>query len=148
MQFLDGDVPVDRRSWGTLMRILVLGGSGYVGRRITEGLVARGDEVAVVSRGILHPAVLDSAEHIRIDRQDRSAFEQAFRDRRYDAVIDIIAYEREDAESAIRALRGRIGQYLYLSTMAVYDATRMDRPVAEADDVLTQVPTAEELAGS
>jgi nucleoside-diphosphate-sugar epimerase len=130
------------------MHILVLGGSGYVGRRITERLVARGDEVAVVSRGILQPAVLASVEHIRVDRKDRAAFAQTFSDRHYDAVIDNIAYEKEDADSAIRAFRGRIGQYVFTSTMAVYDATRMDRPVVETDDVLTQVPTAEELAGS
>jgi len=130
------------------MRVLVLGGSGYVGHRVTERLVARGDEVAVVSRGNLHPAVLESVEHIQLDRKDRAAFEAAFRDRYYDAVIDNIAYDREDADSAIRALRGRIGQYLYTSTMAVYDGSRMDRPVRESDDVVTHMLTEAEVSGS
>src|SRR5437762_3145042 len=120
------------------MQVLVLGGTGYVGRRVTERLVDRGDDVAVVSRGKLHPSVLDNVEHIQVDRKDRSAFEAAFQGRQFDAAIDNIAYEREDAESVVRAFRGRIGQYLYTSTMAVYDATRMERPVREGDAVLTQ----------
>lgn len=130
------------------MRVLVLGGSGYVGHRLTERLVARGDEVTVVSRGILHPAILESVEHIRVDRKDREAFEAAFRDRHYDAVMDNIAYELGDAESAIRAFRGRIGQYLYTSTMAVYDGSKMGRPVRESDDVVTHLLTEAEVTNS
>src|SRR5689334_17706119 len=113
------------------MKVLVLGGTGYVGRRITERLVARGDEVAVASRGNLQPGVLQKVEHIQVDRKDREAFERTFAGRAFDAVIDNIAYEREDAESSVRAFRGRAGQYLYTSTMAVYDARRMERPVRE-----------------
>lgn len=130
------------------MQVLVLGGSGYVGHRLTERLVARGDEVTVVSRGILKPAILGSVEHIRVDRKDRRAFEAAFRDRRFDAVMDNIAYELADAESSIRAFRGRIGQYLYTSTMAVYDGSKMVRPVRESDDVVAHLLTEAEVTNS
>jgi nucleoside-diphosphate-sugar epimerase len=130
------------------MRVLVLGGSGYVGHRLTERLVERGDEVAVVSRGILHPTILDSVEHIQVDRKDREAFEAAFRNRQYDAVMDNIAYELGDAESSIRAFRGRIGQYLYTSTMAVYDGSKMGRPVRESDDSVAHLLTEAEVTNS
>jgi nucleoside-diphosphate-sugar epimerase len=130
------------------MRVLVLGGTGYVGRRITERLVERGDEVTVVSRGLLRPAILASVESIHVDRKDRRAFETAFEGRQFDAVIDNIAYDREDAQSSVRAFRGRIRQYVYTSTMAVYDAARMQRPVRESDAVLNHLLTPEEVANS
>jgi nucleoside-diphosphate-sugar epimerase len=124
------------------MRVLVLGGTGYVGRRITERLVARGDEVVVVSRGRLQPGVLGQVEHVALDRKDRTAFEAAFQRDRFDAVIDNIAYEREDAESAQRAFRGRAGQYLCTSSVAVYDRASLMRPLLETDAVLSQMPGA------
>jgi nucleoside-diphosphate-sugar epimerase len=130
------------------MRVLVLGGSGYVGRRITERLVDRGDAVTVVSRGLLKPSILSSVENIQVDRKDREGFETAFDGRQFDAVIDNIAYDRDDAESSVRAFRGKIAQYLYTSTMAVYDSSRMQRPVRERDAVLTHLLTPEEVANS
>jgi nucleoside-diphosphate-sugar epimerase len=130
------------------MRVLVIGGSGYVGRRITERLVERGDEVTVVSRGLLQPSILSSVEAIQVDRKDYQAFEAAFSSRQFDAVIDNIAYDKADAESSVRAFRGRIRQYLYTSTMAVYDSARMERPVRESDAVLTHILTPEEVANS
>jgi nucleoside-diphosphate-sugar epimerase len=130
------------------MRVLVIGGSGYVGRRVTEKLVERGDEVTVVSRGLLQPSILSSVESIQVDRKEYPRFEAAFTDRQFDAVIDNIAYDRADAESSVRAFRGRIGQYLYTSTMAVYDSSRMDRPVRESDAVLSHLLTPEEVANS
>jgi nucleoside-diphosphate-sugar epimerase len=130
------------------MKILVLGGTGYVGRRITERLLARGDEVAVVSRGNLQPGVLKRVEHIQVDLKDRDAFAAAFRDRRFDALMDNIAYDRADADSAIRAFRGRIGHYIFTSTMAVYDGSKMERPVRESDDVVTHMLTEAEVTNS
>src|SRR5205807_10387275 len=64
------------------------------------------------------------------------------------AVMDNIAYDRADADSAIRAFRGRIGHYLFTSTMAVYDGSKMARPVRESDDVVTHMLTEAEVAGS
>jgi nucleoside-diphosphate-sugar epimerase len=124
------------------MRVLVLGGTGYVGRRITEQLVARGDEVTVVSRGRLQPGILGQVEHLALDRKDRPTFETAFQARHFDAVMDNIAYEREDVESALRAFRGRAGQYIFTSSVAVYDRASLVRPLLESDAVLTQMPGA------
>lgn len=122
------------------MRVLIVGGSGYIGRRIAEGLLDRGDDVSIVSRGTLHPSVLSRSTHILLDRQDRVAFEGAFRNQTYDVVIDNIAYTRDDVESAVRAFDGRIGQYILTSTMAVYKDTEGPRPLRESDADLTWIP--------
>lgn len=122
------------------MKVLIVGGSGYLGRRMAELLLRRGDEVTVASRGRLQPDVIRQARTVVVDRQDRGTFEQAFRDHNFDAVIDNIAYTREDVDSAVRALQGRTGQYVFTSTMAVYRDTEGARPLRESDADLNWVP--------
>lgn len=59
-------------------------------------------------------AIPDGVERLIGDRVDRAAFERAMRDAGpFDCVIDKIAYLPEDAGSAIRAFRGRVGQYIF-----------------------------------
>jgi nucleoside-diphosphate-sugar epimerase len=130
------------------MRILVLGGSGYVGHRVSERFLAAGHEVAVVSRGEKQPDVLGRVEHIQLDRKDHERFEAAMQERRFDAVIDTIAYQHEDALSAIRAFRGRVGQYLFISSVAVYSKRQLLRPILENDaDLATELDPAESEGG-
>ena len=56
---------------------------------------------------------------------------------RLDVVIDNIAYTHEDALSSIRAFRGRLSQYLFTSSVAVYTRRQTLRPLREADADLT-----------
>src|ERR1700680_731459 len=98
------------------MQVLVLGGTGYVGKRVTERLIAAGHEVTVGSRGQKQPDIRGAFERLELDRKDHEAFEAAVRPRRFDAVIDNIAYQHEDALSSIRAFRGRAAQYLFTSS--------------------------------
>lgn len=122
------------------MRVLVIGGTGYVGHRILEQLLQRGADVAVVSRGNLAPAVMSQVQHFTVDRKDRAGFESMFQSERFDAVIDNIAYDRADIESAARAFGGRVRQYLFTSSMAIYhDASALD-PLQETDAELTFLP--------
>jgi nucleoside-diphosphate-sugar epimerase len=122
------------------MRVLVVGGTGYVGRRLLEKLLEAGHEVAAVSRGNLAPSALEHVRHFALDRNDRESFEAAFQHETFDAVIDNIVFAREDVESAARAFGGRTAQYAITSTMAVYhDATALD-PLVESDADLTFHP--------
>jgi nucleoside-diphosphate-sugar epimerase len=119
------------------MKALVLGGTGYVGRRVTERLAAAGYEVTVVSRGQKRPDIAGRFEQLELDRKDRERFEAAMRTRRFDVVIDNIAYDQEDALSTVRAFRGRVGRYLYTSSVAVYTRRQTLRPLVESDADLT-----------
>ena len=130
------------------MRILVLGGSGYVGRRVSERFLSAGCEVAVVSRGQRQPDVLGKVEHIQLDRKDHERFETEMHKQRFDAVVDTIAYQQDDAESAIRAFSGRAAQYLFISSVAVYSKRQLLRPILESDaDLATELDPAKAEGG-
>lgn len=102
------------------MRVLVIGGTGFNGRRIVARLLEAEHQVSVVSRHDLPPGWHGRVAHVGVDRGDAQAFRDACAGLEIDAVIDNIAYRPRDAEIALETLGNRIQQYLFTSTMAVY----------------------------
>jgi nucleoside-diphosphate-sugar epimerase len=101
------------------MRLLVLGGTQFVGRAVVAAALERGDTVAAVTRGV-HGEPARGAEAIRADRTSGGALAAALGNRSWDAVIDTWpGAPRVVAESA-RLLAGRAGHYGYVSSRSVY----------------------------
>jgi len=70
------------------MRVLILGGTRFIGRRIAADLVARGDEVTVVHRGQTETAEPDGCVHLHTDRAAFASVAGQVQALRPDAVID------------------------------------------------------------
>ena len=103
------------------MRVVVLGGTRFIGRAITEDLVAAGHDVLVVHRGESEPPDLVAVEHAHVDRNDEAALRDVLAGARPDGLIDTFALTRADAETALRALPGEM-RLVVLSSMDVYRA--------------------------
>ena len=86
------------------MRVLVLGGTRFIGRAIVEHLAQRGDEVTVVHRGNSEPPDLPEVRHLHIARSDWLAHASELRATQPDAVIDCMALSRPDVQAALGAL--------------------------------------------
>ena len=102
------------------MDILIIGGTGYMGKTVVQRLLERGDRVTVFSRGSSRPDWWDRVEHIQGDREDRPDFMAKLKGKAFDAVIDSQVYRMEDVESTVETFRGNIGRYLLVSTGSVY----------------------------
>ncbi len=114
------------------MKILILGGTGLISTAITRQLLARGDAVTLFNRGQTPPRFGAGAAVIRGDRNDFPAFEQQMAAAGpFDCVIDMICYTPEQAQSAIRAFRGRIGHFIFCSTVNVYTKPADRYPITE-----------------
>ncbi|MEW6032965.1 MAG: NAD-dependent epimerase/dehydratase family protein [Bacillota bacterium] len=101
------------------MRLLVLGGTGFVGRHVTTRLLEMGHEVAVFHRGPTagrDPGV----RHILGDRCDLAVHAAAFRSFDPDAVIDIVPLTEEDARAVVEAFRGVARRVVAISSQDVY----------------------------
>jgi len=99
------------------MRLLVLGGTKFLGRAAVEAALARGDEVTLFNRGETNPELFPEAEKLRGDRDgDLSALEG----REWDAVIDPSGYVPRVVRASAEALRGSVGHYLFVSSASVY----------------------------
>ncbi|MBN1642197.1 MAG: NAD-dependent epimerase/dehydratase family protein [Anaerolineae bacterium] len=113
------------------MRVLIVGGTGLISTGITRQLVARGDDVTLFNRG-LREVELPPVGRMVGDRNDSGAFEeQMARAGTFDAVIDMVCFRPEHAESAIRAFRGRTSQYVFCSTVDVYTKPAPSYPIRE-----------------
>ncbi|MBI4306723.1 MAG: NAD-dependent epimerase/dehydratase family protein [Chloroflexi bacterium] len=102
------------------MRVLVFGGTRYFGRAAVEILLSQGHRVSVFTRGNVRPPFWDQIEHIQGDRTDIEGLVSKLKGRKFDAVIDNQCFTREEAEGAVRALRGNIGRYVVASTVSTY----------------------------
>jgi nucleoside-diphosphate-sugar epimerase len=102
------------------MRVLVLGGTRFIGRRIVTELMARGDEVLLMHRGETEPAELAGCRHLHGPRADFAAVADEVRAFSPDVVIDTLAMSRADADAVLPYLPD--AQLIMLSSMDVYQA--------------------------
>jgi nucleoside-diphosphate-sugar epimerase len=111
------------------MRILVLGGTVFLGRHVVTEALARGDDVTVFTRG-LHP-VPPNVEH-RVG--DRAGDVSALAHGEWDAVIDTSGYEAGHVGRLAQLLADRVGHYVFVSSCNVYPAWP-EEPVTEDSPV-------------
>ena len=103
------------------MRVLVLGGTRFIGRAIVADLVDNGHEVMVVHRGTSEPADLPEVAHVHVERAELPSVAGQLRGFDPDGVIDTIAMTAADADVALDVLP--VGPRLVvLSSMDVYRA--------------------------
>lgn len=99
------------------MKILVIGGSYFFGR-VFVMLAAKEHDVTVVNRGTCSVAEL-GAKQIKGDRKEEGVWKSIEDD--YDCVVDFCAYEKGDIARVLENMPGRIRQYIFISTVDVYE---------------------------
>jgi len=97
------------------VKVLVLGGTRFLGRHIVEALAARGHEVVAFHRGETRCELPDGVEE-RFG--DRNSDLSAVQEETWDATVDVAAYEPDQVR---RALELRTARYLFISTVNVYE---------------------------
>lgn len=113
------------------MKILLIGGSGFVSGTLADLALAAGHTVWAVTRG---QRPLDAGvTPIVADRRDRSAFADAIaaQAQSWDLVVDCIGYEAADAEQDVTLFRDRAKQLVFISTDFVYDPAYRAFPQTE-----------------
>jgi nucleoside-diphosphate-sugar epimerase len=103
------------------VRILLLGGTRFIGRHIAAELAAAGHHLCLAHRGETEPGDLPAAEHAHVDRRQGAALRDVMGGFRPEAVIDCFALTRLDADTALAAAP-RSARLLVLSSMDVYRA--------------------------
>ncbi|WP_163507121.1 NAD-dependent epimerase/dehydratase family protein [Fodinicola acaciae] len=100
------------------MRILVLGGTAFVGRAIVEEALRNGDEVTIFGRGRTGTELFPGVER-RIGDRDTDDYASLENDG-WDAVVDVSGYVTRHVDRAMEVLGDRVGRYLFVSSHAVY----------------------------
>jgi len=116
------------------LRILLIGGSGFLGHHVAAPLIEAGHEVTVLSRaGRERPP---GTELLKADRRDRASLAQALEGRRFDLTVDFLVFDAADVENLLFVPRAALGRYLMISTGQVYLVFKVeDREVARAKKI-------------
>lgn len=101
------------------MRLLILGGTGFIGPHMVAYAVARGHQVTVFNRGRTQADLPQSVEQLTGDRNLGEV--DALRGREWDAVLDNPTTLPFWVRDVGQALRGHTGRYLFVSTLSAYD---------------------------
>jgi nucleoside-diphosphate-sugar epimerase len=134
------------------MRILIMGGTAFVGRHIARAAIDAGHEVTLFHRGRTGAGLFPQATHLIGDRNGDLA---PLAEGRWDATIDVSAYVPRQVRALHAALSGtggRGGRYLFISSTSAYRTPvapgfTEDAPLAELDDPATEDITAQTYGG-
>jgi len=103
------------------VKVVVLGGTRFIGRATVEELATAGDEVLVVHRGELEPDDMPDVRHLHCDRAELASHRDELAAFGAEAVVDCRALNRADAQVALEALPD-VGRRIVISSVDVYRA--------------------------
>jgi nucleoside-diphosphate-sugar epimerase len=116
------------------MKFLIIGGTGLISTPMTRFLIERGEDFTLFNRGQREARFPGGAKVITGDRTRFSEFEYQMSEAGpFDFVIDMVCFRPEEAESSLRAFKGRIHQYIFCSTVDVYGKPGLNMPYKETE---------------
>src|SRR5919197_2019034 len=124
------------------MRLLVLGGTKFLGRHTVDAALAAGHEVTTFTRGRTNPELFPEAEHLHGDRDGDL---ETLRGRTWDGVVDTSGYVPRVVRQSAELLRDAVGRYVFVSSISVY--ADLSEPVTEATPVAELEDPASEDVG-
>lgn len=102
------------------MKVLVFGGTRFIGRAIVARLLREGHQVTLLNRGLSPDPFGTRVRRVIGDRRKVETLENAVRKGEYDVVVDINAYHESETANVIARFKNRIGHLIHISTAAVY----------------------------
>lgn len=126
------------------MKILVLGGTSFVGRYLVEAAENNGHEVVLFNRGKTNSEVYKHLRHIQGDRRNDA---HLVAEEEWDAVFDTCAYSPQDLQPMLDVLKNKTKTYMFISTISVYDDYKNGRP-NESSSTFTQKLESDEVSNA
>jgi 2'-hydroxyisoflavone reductase len=99
------------------MKLLVLGGTIFLGRHVADAALAAGSEVTLLNRGTRAVGFITSVEQLRGDRDGDLS---ALRGRHFDAVVDCCGYTPAQLQRTADVLHDQVDHYVFISSISVY----------------------------
>jgi len=99
-------------------KVLIIGGTRFLGLAIAEPFIAKGYEVYEMNRGT-RPSIKGVAEQIICDKNDRETFAQVLNRYRWDIIIDTILTD-EDLEFVVAQIGDNVGHFIHTGSLGVY----------------------------
>jgi 2'-hydroxyisoflavone reductase len=127
-------------------KILILGGTGFLGPATVEAARARGHQLTLFNRGKTRPGLFPAIETLFGDR-DPLVGEglKSLQNRKWDAVIDNSGYFPRQVAASAKLLAPNVGQYIFISSISVYSDNSTEGQNESAKLATTPDPTVEKI---
>lgn len=119
------------------MKILILGGTLFLGRHLVDAALERGHEVTLFNRGITNPELFPHVEKLRGNRDGDL---EPLRGRHWDAAVDTSGYIPRIVRASVNLLVDAVDRYVFVSTCSVYT----DMSTAGLDELAPVIALADE----
>ncbi len=126
------------------LKVLILGGTSFLGPHTVQALLDRGHQVTLFNRGRTNPHLFPELEKLRGDRDpDLGEGLKSLEGRSFDVVLDHCGYAPRHVEASTRLLEDHVSHYLFVSTTAVYKDYKVEEidesyPLASLDSPSTE----------
>jgi nucleoside-diphosphate-sugar epimerase len=102
------------------MKVLFIGGTGLISQAVSRLAVAHNVELFLLNRGQHTVFAPEGVQEIHADIRDVAACQSVLQEHQFDVVVDWIAYTKEHVEADIQLFRGKVGQYIFISSASAY----------------------------
>ena len=116
------------------MKILFIGGNGNISWYCVQEAISKGYEVYELNRGetlSTRRAIQPEVNKITLDIRDHSKVRHFMKDMNFDIVCDFICYNKEHADFNIEIFKGKVKQFIFISSEAVYERKSQNLPYKE-----------------
>ncbi len=120
------------------MKILLIGGTQFIGQHLVRQLMNDGHDVTLLNRGKTGPNLFPELKLVRADREQEGFESLSDLRQNWDAVVDLCAYFPKPLRRFLHAVNGFAGMYVQCSTISVYKASiNIDpsQPVTETSEI-------------
>lgn len=114
------------------MKVLFIGGTGVISSACTQLAVERGIDLFLLNRGRSTRNVPEAATILTGDIHDEDAVRRTLGDQTFDVVVDWIAFTPQHIERDLNLFRGRVGQYIFISSASAYQTPPVSLPIVES----------------
>jgi len=127
-------------------RILILGGTGFLGPAVVEAARSRGHALTLFNRGRTNPGLFPDIEQLR---GDRNGDLESLKGRKWDAVVDTSAYVPRVARLTASLLKDAVKHYVFVSTISVYPGFGTSYAPIDEETAVGRLedPTTEKVTG-
>jgi 2'-hydroxyisoflavone reductase len=122
------------------MKLLIIGGTRFLGRALVEAALDAGHRVTLFNRGQTNPDLFPQVEKLRGDRDGGL---EPLRGRQWDAVVDACGYVPRVVRASAKLLADQVDHYIFISTLSVYRDPGLvgageNAPLATLEDETTE----------
>ena len=114
------------------LQVLFIGGTGTISSACSPLAVEKGLELFLLNRGSAPQSVPEGATVLPGDIHDPASVQAALGDRTFDVVVNWIAFTPDQVEADIARFRGRVGQYVFISSASAYQKPVSSLPITES----------------